>query len=66
MSDQECSHCEHLINTIHTDFSTSMQYVCCQCGKERTKIIPNKGGSILYKFDKSEHGPFLPDYKVRF
>jgi len=65
MSERNHNHCNHLINTIRTDFNTTKKYVCCHCGEHKTEIIPHKDYSAICMFDKSEHGPFLPEYRVR-
>ena len=51
--------CVHVKNTRRTDFDTTREYICCNCGHERTETIKNEGGQS-YSFDSSEHGPHLP------
>ena len=58
-------HCEHLINTVHTSFNTTREYVCCNCGEKRSKVIENSAASWT-EDGESKHGPHLPIYKPMF
>jgi hypothetical protein len=61
MDENECNHCYHHTHTDSSRYPIEVRhYICCHCGKKKTKEINLYAGSKSWGYNEKKHGPYAP------